>query len=191
MESLIVDHLDLVPRVVSSMLRRRRVASHVGRDELVAAGNVGLVQAALRFRPIEGSRFVAFAWMRIQGAVLDYMRSNSPLTRGDLAKVRAGDRSREVYFNSFEEWREHGHDIAAPPAVADVDEVPFEQTTLRHALRILPAREEKVLLLYYRDGFNMRQISERIGVNESRVSQLHARALRRLRTIVTVNPWAN
>ena len=45
----------------------------------------------------------------------------------------------------------------------------------------LPPREHKVIGLYYYGEVTMKQIGAEIGVNESRVSQLHARAIRRLR----------
>ena len=45
----------------------------------------------------------------------------------------------------------------------------------------LPPREQKVIGLYYYRETTMKQIRAEIGVNESRVSQLHARAIRRLR----------
>ena len=49
------------------------------------------------------------------------------------------------------------------------------------AIASLPPREQKVIGLYYFGEATMKQIGETIGVNESRVSQLHARAIRRLR----------
>jgi len=52
---------------------------------------------------------------------------------------------------------------------------------VRAAIRSLPAREQKVIGLYYYGEATMKQIGAEIGVNESRVSQLHARAIRRLR----------
>ena len=48
-------------------------------------------------------------------------------------------------------------------------------------LQSLPSRERKVIGLYYYGEVTMKQIGQEIGVNESRVSQLHARAIRRLR----------
>jgi RNA polymerase sigma factor for flagellar operon FliA len=45
----------------------------------------------------------------------------------------------------------------------------------------LPPRERKVIGLYYYGEATMKQIGAEIGVNESRVSQLHARAVQRLR----------
>src|SRR5438874_12349895 len=52
---------------------------------------------------------------------------------------------------------------------------------VRAAIQSLPFRERKVIGLYYYGEVTMKQIGAEIGVNESRVSQLHARAIRRLR----------
>ena len=49
------------------------------------------------------------------------------------------------------------------------------------AIAALPPRERKVISLYYYGEVTMKQIGAEIGVNESRVSQLHARAIKRLR----------
>jgi RNA polymerase sigma factor for flagellar operon FliA len=55
------------------------------------------------------------------------------------------------------------------------------RTRIRAAIQSLPWREQKVIGLYYYGEATMKQIGSQIGVNESRVSQLHARAVRRLR----------
>src|SRR5687768_9507466 len=52
---------------------------------------------------------------------------------------------------------------------------------IRAAIASLPPRERKVIALYYYNESTMKQIGAEIGVNESRVSQLHARAIQRLR----------
>src|SRR5580765_4432971 len=52
---------------------------------------------------------------------------------------------------------------------------------IRAAIESLPFREQKVIGLYYYKEATMKQIGAEIGVNESRVSQLHARAIRRLK----------
>jgi RNA polymerase sigma factor for flagellar operon FliA len=60
---------------------------------------------------------------------------------------------------------------------------------IRTAIESLPAREQKVIGLYYYKEATMKQIGAEIGVNESRVSQLHARAIRRLRDALgAMNP---
>ena len=50
----------------------------------------------------------------------------------------------------------------------------------------LPERERLILQLYYGQEMTMKQIAERLGLDESRVSQLHAATLARLRTRVKV-----
>ena len=61
----------------------------------------------------------------------------------------------------------------------------FEQTESRErvkqALTSLPERERRIITLYYFEEATMKQIGAAIGVNESRVSQLHARAISRLK----------
>jgi RNA polymerase sigma factor for flagellar operon FliA len=83
------------------------------------------------------------------------------------------------------------------PAVLVPSEPPapdrlFEQTEtrdrVRAALAQLPARERRIIGLYYFGDVTMKQIGEQIGVNESRVSQLHARAIQRLRRLLSPAP---
>ncbi len=64
----------------------------------------------------------------------------------------------------------------------------FEQREVKDRMRAamaqLPARERKILSLYYFAEATMKQIGQEIGVNESRVSQLHARAIQRMRQVL-------
>ena len=55
---------------------------------------------------------------------------------------------------------------------------------VRKALAQLPPRERRIVGLYYFGEATMKQIGDAIGVNESRVSQLHARAIQRLRRLL-------
>jgi DNA-directed RNA polymerase specialized sigma24 family protein len=61
----------------------------------------------------------------------------------------------------------------------------FEQAEMRDrvrtALEMLPERERRIITLYYFEEATMKQIGAAIGVNESRVSQLHARPISRLK----------
>ena len=84
-------------------------------------------------------------------------------------------------------------DSATLPAVLVPSEPPapdrlFEQgqvrERVRRALAQLPPRERRIIGLYYFGEATMKQIGQAIGVNESRVSQLHARAVDRLRRIL-------
>src|SRR5206468_1428763 len=84
---------------------------------------------------------------------------------------------------------EHLDESSLPPALVpsepDAPDAAYEKMETRErvraAIRSLPWREQKVIGLYYYGEVTMKQIGAEIGVNESRVSQLHARAVRRLR----------
>ena len=58
---------------------------------------------------------------------------------------------------------------------------------MKDAIASLPPREQKVIGLYYYKEATMKQIGAEIGVNESRVSQLHARAIGRLRDALSAH----
>ncbi len=74
---------------------------------------------------------------------------------------------------------------ALVPSEPEQPDAAFEREETRgrvlQAIQSLPPREQKVISLYYYGEATMKQIGTEIGVNESRVSQLHARAIRRLR----------
>ena len=54
------------------------------------------------------------------------------------------------------------------------------QTTLARAIGKLPERYQKVVFLYYTNEMTMKEIGEVMGVNESRISQIHKTALKRM-----------
>jgi RNA polymerase sigma factor FliA len=92
---------------------------------------------------------------------------------------------------------EHFDEASLPPALVpsepDSPDAAYEKLETRNrvraAIQSLPWRERKVVGLYYYGEVTMKQIGAEIGVNESRVSQLHARAIRRLRAALgEMNP---
>ena len=66
----------------------------------------------------------------------------------------------------------------APDKACEEEEI---RNRIRVAIAGLPWRERKVIRLYYYGDVTMKHIGAETGVNESRVSQLHARAIQRLR----------
>ena len=74
---------------------------------------------------------------------------------------------------------------------ASRDENPFalcykreQNELLARALDCLSDRERSIITFYYKDGLTMKQIGFRLGIDESRVSQLHSSSMRRLRSRV-------
>jgi RNA polymerase sigma factor for flagellar operon FliA len=65
-------------------------------------------------------------------------------------------------------------------------EVMAEKAEMRRviveALNELPDKEKKILVLYYFEDLTLKEIGEVLGVTESRVSQLHTKAILKLRS---------
>ena len=73
------------------------------------------------------------------------------------------------------------HDPDAPDPAAAMDAADLKDP-LADAIARLPEREKLVVALYYYENLTLREIGEVLGVTESRVSQLHTKAVLRLRS---------
>jgi len=71
-------------------------------------------------------------------------------------------------------------DTAEPHPAAALDETETREA-LADAISRLPEREKLVVTLYYYEELTLREIGEVLGVTESRVSQLHTKAILRLK----------
>jgi RNA polymerase sigma factor FliA len=65
---------------------------------------------------------------------------------------------------------------------SDVFEVQEMRSLLGDSINKLPEREKVVLTLYYYEGLTLAQIGEVLGVTESRVCQIHTKAILQLRS---------
>jgi RNA polymerase sigma factor for flagellar operon FliA len=79
-------HQPMVTAIARRM--RARLPANVGMDELVQAGLIGLDEALDRFEENRGYTFGTYACRRIEGAMLDALRSNDTLSRGTRARLR-------------------------------------------------------------------------------------------------------
>jgi RNA polymerase sigma factor for flagellar operon FliA len=52
---------------------------------------------------------------------------------------------------------------------------------IEQALEKLDDKEREVIKMYYLDGFHMKEISKKLKVSESRISQIHSKAMLKLR----------
>lgn len=69
-----------------------------------------------------------------------------------------------------------------PDVIVEKNEI---KRVMLEALRELPEKEQRVLVLYYYEELTLREIGEVLEVTESRVSQLHTKAIIRLRAKLT------
>ncbi len=103
------------------------------------------------------------------------------------------DQIKGLTLGSFQELTSQEDDRNSEPLVKYVPDAPqmdpffmFHKTEVHNilggAIDALPKKERLVVSLYYYDELTMKEIGKVLGVNESRVSQLHTKAMLRLRT---------
>ena len=91
---------------------------------------------------------------------------------------------------SLNEYMEQGSDVSQDHGghIASRFEAPEERIekeelakVLGEALQLLTEKEQKVITLYYYEELTLKEISSILEVSESRVSQLHTRALKKMK----------
>jgi RNA polymerase sigma factor for flagellar operon FliA len=70
----------------------------------------------------------------------------------------------------------------------DTFEAKESRQALLDAVEAMPERERSVLTMYYYDGMTLTEIGSVLGVTESRVCQIHTKALRQLRSRLAERP---
>jgi RNA polymerase sigma factor for flagellar operon FliA len=88
-DELVVRYAPLVKYVIGRMAISLPAA--MDSDDVLSAGTVGLLHAIDRFDPDQGVRFETYGLQRIRGAIIDTIRSLSPLSRGAGRRARILD----------------------------------------------------------------------------------------------------
>jgi len=189
---------------------RKQFNSQYEMDELVAWGQIGLLEAAERFDAKVGANFLTFAHYRIKGAIYDGLRkmgvlkgnaaaaerSNSYL--GNLAATSSpGGRLEDdvnsissavtglamVFATSFE--GSEGLQVSDDAVPAD-ERLQIEQLKrrVRAAIEHLPEKERKLLQGYYFQNKTLEEAGAEIGQSKSWASRLHARAVETLKKLL-------
>jgi len=192
---------------------RKQFSGSIGLEELLAYGQVGLLEAAQRFDPKVGANFLTFAHYRIKGAIFDGLRKMGVL-KG--AESRAAERA-NAYMGS-----KHDQDMSNPGSSThdDVNSISNAVTGLamvfatslegteglqvvdeqlgadekleleqmrrrgRAAIEKLPEKERKLLEGYYFQQKTLEEAGAAIGQSKSWASRLHARAVEQLRDLL-------
>ena len=128
-DRLISEHIDVARRI--SMRMARRCPDWVAREDLVAAGMLGLTEAAERYDTSRNEPFIAFAEKRIRGAVLDELR------RGDIMPRRQRQMARKI-GQAIQDLEKKTGKHPTDEEVAAALNVPIEEyrTDLEHLVHV-------------------------------------------------------
>jgi len=140
--------------------KKRVLPNFIDVEDLESAAFLGLVEAANRFKTDHGVAFTTFAYPRIFGAIHDWLREQGWGKRGEPLKVM-----------SLDARLDEGDDCCLKDTIAAKEEGSHEEM-LEVVAYELDEQAKNVLRYYFVDEFSMREIGEKFGVSESRISQL-------------------
>jgi RNA polymerase sigma factor for flagellar operon FliA len=178
-------YLPLVYQIAAQVARR--LPCNVLKSDLISAGVFGLLDSLRRNGGDSGERFEWYARMRIRGAIVDELRAQDWVSRRarDAMRTRGNDESAApamlVSLNDVSSIEE-GYYLAANEGDPGEElEARMDIRAVATAIGELPERERRIVVMHYFEGMKFKDIGALLGVSEPRISQLHARALGRLR----------
>lgn len=175
----------LVDRVLAREMRR--LPSCVDRGDLRAAGMAALFSALRSSVHANEDMFVAYAKIRIRGAIMDELRRLDWSPRRRKVAPDATTEQVPIRMVGIADLTDPDSQIRPSTAPASpLDEVIARRNedALRAAVGALPEREAEVVRLRYFEDMPSKDIAAAMRVSEARVSQINASATRKLRALL-------
>jgi RNA polymerase sigma factor for flagellar operon FliA len=207
-DSLAVEYLPAVKKLAYRM--KSRLPLSVDFDDLVAVATEELIKVSRRYDPKQNYNFWGYARKRVEGAMLDYLRSLDIVSRGNRKIIKDIEKEVENYYqkNQIEPTDEYLAEVLNLPLekiqkariAGDIYNVmPIEEQLevfdninkkieeeelieiIKKELSKMDKREQMVIQLYYFEELSLKEISEILDISESRISQIHKSVVRRIR----------
>ncbi|MBP3458283.1 MAG: FliA/WhiG family RNA polymerase sigma factor [Lachnospiraceae bacterium] len=150
--------MDWIPRTIR---QRQKKIDTVIREIETATGRTATDEEIAKGLGISDEEYLDWqSQMKITGVISlnEYMEQGGPELTGDKGTSS-------------------GYEV--PEDVAEQAEL---KEKLKESLEILTEKEKKVVVLYYYEDLTLKEISHILEVSESRVSQLHTKALMKMKT---------
>lgn len=187
-KEIIMKYLNLVHYVI----RKTPLSKNQVLDErdFFQYGIEGLSEAVDRFDPDYGTKFETYAIQRIRGKIIDELRKLQSKFKTD-----DGDQTVDNYYtnlsinNQIDD--EDGYTLAEVipnEQLSQSEEVEKNEMKeiLLNALKGLNERDRLIISLYYYENLNYQEIAKLMNITISRVSQIHSRILKNLKSKLLV-----
>ncbi len=207
-DSLAVDYMPAVKAMAARL--KERLPSSVEFNDLVSIGLEELVKLSRRYDPKQNDNFWGYAQKRIYGSMLDFLRSLDTVSRSDRKIIKDIDKIIESYQAEYDvepddEYiaKELGIDVEKVRKAKNASEIynvmPIEEQmnffenvskeieeeelieAIKKILSKMSEKEQLIIQLYYFEELSLKEISEILGVTESRISQIHKKVIKKLR----------
>jgi len=189
---------------------KTRLPNSVDVDELISVATEELIKVSRRYEPNKNDSFWGYAKQRVYGGILDYLRSLDVVSRGDRKIIKDIEKEIDEYYNQYQEEPSDEYlakklnislkkikkaRIASEVyTVMPIDEqlnyfddvskkVEEEELVdiIKKQLSNMEERDRLIVQLYYFEELSLKEISDILGITESRISQIHKDVIRKIR----------
>jgi len=207
-DSLALEYLPAVKNLAYKM--KSRLPASVDIDDLIAIATEELIKVSRRYDPKQNDNFWGYAKQRVQGGMLDYLRSLDIVSRGDRKIIKDIEKESIEYYNKYQEEPSDEYlseklniplkKIKKAKLAGEIYNVmPIEEQlnffeniekkveeeelidVIKKELSNMTKREQLVIQLYYFEELSLKEISEILGITESRISQIHKNVIKKIR----------
>ena len=175
----------------------QRVPHHVELDDLIAYGQIGLLEAITAFDAERSRKFTTFAWHRIRGAILDGLGTMSWFNRAKFerseyeqpvapatAPATDSTTAAPVSARGRRPTRSGLEDVAVMSREPDAGDDVLKREMiafLRDLVGALPEKEAGLLRGVFFEGRTLTEAARRVGISTAWASRLQTRTLADLR----------
>lgn len=153
--------------LVYTVITKMKLVSDPEFDDLVQEGSIGLLKACNTFEPSKGSKFSSYACTCIRNNILMYLRTRrrqSKLETISSDTIISDPRDPQGSTRLIDLIEDQGSSVDNKVAMS----------LMIRALKSECPKYKDVLRLTY-EGYNQREIGERLGFSQSHVSRIQSR----------------
>ena len=187
-KQIILNYVNLVHYVIHHS--RFTINNILDERDYFQYGIEGLNEAIDRFDPDYGTKFETYAIQRIRGKIIDELRKLQKKYKNDANETSIESFYTNVSLNNSPE-DEDGYTLGEiipndSESVSDTVEKSEMKEFLMSAIKELNERDRLILSLYYFENLNYKEIAELLKITISRVSQIHTRIVKDLKSKLLV-----
>ncbi|MRI83754.1 MAG: RNA polymerase subunit sigma [Nitratiruptor sp.] len=197
-QRIILENTALVKKVASKIFFKLPKDSGIEFDELVNTGIIGLIKAIDKFDKSK-ARFSTYAYIKIRGEILDYLRSLHIMPRSMREKIkREKEEGKDLPLSNLaimismekalgqEESSTRLIDIMVSEERGPEDRAIEAQLheRIKEAMEQLNEKERRTLQMFFFEEREPKEIAKALNVSQSRVSQIKSQAIGKLKKLL-------
>jgi len=202
-EKLVLDNLDFARKIGLRVIKDMNIRKILYED-CIAISYQGLVDAAVRYNPKYGSKFTTYAYIRIKGCLIDYIRRECTFSKyayDKVRKLRLNEFMHDAKDNEAENKdinQQISHNKNKVYSTETVSKKTFEKLAARDFIKkedekriydlvqLLPKKQKIVILNKYYFNYSLKEIAKYLNMSTSNVSRRHTNAVLKLKKLMKV-----